>query len=542
MKSNSLLKITKNIITKHPILIVIMFICIVLSVSLSVVPGLMIKSIIDQVNEPTSILLKLTLMYLIMLLAIAIVDSLKESIFNIFGQKVITTIRVNMLEKIQHLPYSYYSNNDSGITTSYFTNDVDVVSNLFSNGLFSIVIDGFKIITILITIATFSTTLSLIVLATLPFVFILTRIFQKQMLKAQMKNRVAISDLNNVLAETSSNIEMIQHYNIEENMQDKYASKIKFSFNTIEKINFFDSIYSPIIIVLKSIIIVIIVLGVSQNIFIGLSIGMVAASIELISNLFGPIESIGMELQTIQQSLAGIKRVEEFLNKEEENKSCIIKDLTQTLSQDIDIEFKGLSFGYSSNNMIINNFNLSIKNNPTITFVGRTGAGKSTTFKLIMGLLKPSLGSLTINGINAYDIPNNYKRKLFGIVEQNIVLLDGTIKDQITMFDDSIEDSRVTETLEFVGLLNYVNQFENGINQKITPSMFSQGQRQLLSIARSIVFDPKILLLDEMTSNLDSETENNIINVLTKASKQRTLLSISHRYSSLFENNQIVKL
>jgi ATP-binding cassette subfamily B protein len=276
-----------------------------------------------------------------------------------------------------------------------------------------------------------------------------------------------------------------------------------------------------------------------------MTLGMVAASIDLISNLFAPIEQLGMEFQNIQQAMSGIYRVNNFFGEmEDDMKNKEYKaEAVMPLSGEVTLEFNDVSFRYEEDNDILDGISIRINPLGKVTFIGRTGVGKSTLFKLILGLLKPTRGSITVNGINVYHIPNCEKRKLFGYVDQSFHMIKGTVAEQISLLDKNITREQIEESLNYVGMLEYIETLENGCDTKVTgDNLFSQGQKQLLSIARAIVANPPILLLDEITANLDSITEEKIVSVLQKASSKHMILSISHRLSSMVASDTVVIL
>jgi ATP-binding cassette subfamily B multidrug efflux pump len=274
-------------------------------------------------------------------------------------------------------------------------------------------------------------------------------------------------------------------------------------------------------------------------------LGSIAATIDLFSNLFEPIENLGTELQHIQEAVAGIRRVNDFFTEEEDvmkDETLRAKDIISDAGE-VRIEFNDVSFFYNEGTEVLQDITLSILPQEKVTFVGRTGVGKTTLFKLIMGLLKPVKGSITINSVNVTDIPNAQKRRIFGYVDQSFPMIQGTIADQISLKDTDITPQQILTALDYVNLADYVATLEKGID---TPAdqgaLFSQGQKQLLAIARAIVTDPPILLLDEVTANLDSITEEHIVSVLQKAGQTHTILSISHRLSSMIASDTVVIL
>jgi len=480
------------------------------------------------------------------LLFIGIFDFVKEAVLTVLGQKITKEIRIEMMEKLERINAMFFSSNSSGTVVSRFTNDVDAINSLFTNGIIGMMVDCFKIIGIIISIWMFSSKLGFVTLLLMPAIYGITRLFQKRMLKAQIENRILIGRVNNHISESLKNIQMIKSFSKERYMEENYKRYLFDNYKTVEKVNFYDSIYSPFIQITRAVVIAfIVVLSSKQLNYLGISLGMVAASIELISNLFAPIENLGMELQNIQQAISGIKRVNDFYNESEDNpkkNELRVEDIIPD-REEVNLSFKDISFQYEEGADVLQNIRLNLKPNEKVTFVGRTGVGKTTLFKLIMGLLKPTKGSITINGIDVYDIPNSEKRRIFGYVDQSFHMIKGTVADQISLQDESITKEQIEMALGFVGLTEYVSTLENGLDTKVTSdALFSQGQKQLLAIARAIVTNPPLLLLDEITANLDSITEEKIVSVLQKASKVHTILSISHRLSSMVSSDTVIIL
>ncbi|MHC1771131.1 MAG: ABC transporter ATP-binding protein [Flexilinea sp.] len=591
MKRNSFIGRTiQSLASKNLKLTILLSFVIAGVVLLSLIPPQLLRIIIDQhlVAGNRNGLLPLAFIYLGVLVLIGIFDFIKGVALTLFGQKIIRSIRMEMTHKFEHIRTSFLTDNSTGSITSRFMNDVDAVGSLFTEGIISMFIDCFKILGIVISIWIFSGKLGILSLILIPFIYAITRAFQKRMLKAQVENLVQVGRVNNHISESLKNVHMIKSFSKESYMEKRYLDCIEDNFRTIGKVNFYDSIYAPIIQITRAAVISIIVIFSSDQLnFIGISLGMVAASIDLISNLFSPIESLGMELQNIQKGLSGIRRVDDFfMEPEDEEKSAdaTAENILSTGSG-VAINFDNLSFAYSANiplrdessvqgTQVLHNLSLTVSPRESVTFIGRTGVGKSTLFKLIMGLLPPSSGHVLINGVDVYTIPHSEKRKLFGYVEQTFKFIRGTVADQITLGDSSITPDQVKDALRFVGLYETVQSFEKGMDTVVTDgSEFSQGQKQLLAIARAIAANPPILLLDEITANLDSVTEENVVHVLQKCRdglnslqavecrtyesptgqsteipadnygiSAKTILSISHRPSSMLSSDRIVIL
>ena len=246
----------------------------------------------------------------------------------------------------------------------------------------------------------------------------------------------------------------------------------------------------------------------------GMSAGTAVAVINYISQIFTPVESLGMEIQTIQSAIAGVHRINEFFEMDElsvKKDSCIIGNTAMEADSDVIVDFNNVTFAYDDKN-VLENLSFSVKEGEQVTLSGRTGAGKSTIFKLLLGLYEPGKGSVSIAGQKATAIPDCEKRKIYGYVEQTFHMVPGTVKDQITLYDSDA-----------------IMELEKGYDTICKPEDFSQGQWQLLSIARAAAAKPRLLLLDEITANLDADTEKNVLEALNRVSENRTVISISHR-------------
>jgi ATP-binding cassette subfamily B protein len=548
MKENLVGSSIIQVLKKNIGLAILLFVTVFGVVTASLIPPQILKQVIDRNLMPgkSEGLLSLAVLYITVLFFIGIFDFSKEAILTVLGQKITKRIRLIMMEKLERLNALYFSSNESGTVASRLINDVDAVSSMFTSGIVGMMIDCFKIAGIVISIWMFGSKLGFITLVLLPAIYAITRSFQKRMLKAQIENRILVGKVNNHIAESFKNMQMIKSFSKESYMEKNYKTYLMDNYKTIEKVNFYDSVFSPIIQITRAAVIgLVVVLSSKQLNFLGISVGMVAASIELFSNLFAPVENLGMELQNIQHAIAGIQRVNEFYKEPEEeskNAGLLAQDIISSREK-VRLSFNSLSFRYDENTDVLENINLTISPNEKVTFTGRTGVGKTTLFKLIMGLLKPTRGNITINGTDVCDIPNNEKRKIFGYVDQSFHMIKGTVADQISLQDKNITREQVENALCFVGLSEYAESLENGLDTKVTgDSLFSQGQKQLLSIARAIVTDPPILLLDEITANLDSITEDKIISVLKKAGNSHTILSISHRLSTMIASDTVVIL
>ena len=552
----SVIKIILKTIRHHPLLSFGIVCAVIGAIVMALLPPMILGTVIDTLTKGHALPVTLVVFYYIFLALTGISESIREGLLTVFGQKITHALRSSLMNKYTSLATEELTAQEPGTIVSRFVGDVDTVENLFTSGIVSMFADACKIISILSVIWFCNRGLALVLLVLLPFLFLFTRIVQKNMLKAQMKNRKAVGRASGYVPETVHNIRTIHCLSKEEYMEKRYDGAIIDSFQAIEKTNFYDAIYSPVILILNAVVVAIVMLfSASGNPFVltffGMSAGTAVSVINYISQIFTPVESLGMEIQTIQSAIAGVHRINEFFRLgEQQTKQKQISDTTPLHTSAVTtmakeklpcVQFENVTFAYehtaehcecATNHAVLKNLSFSVGNGEQVTLSGRTGAGKSTIFKLLLGLYAPQNGQILINGIAPTDIPATDKRHIFGYVEQSFHLVPGTVKDQITLYDASIPMDAVQKTAEMVGLATVIEQLEQGYDTPCTPELFSQGQWQLLSIARATVADPGLLLLDEITASMDAETEKEVLQALQRSAVNRTVISISHRINA----------
>lgn len=537
MKNKSVGKVILNTIKEKWLLTAGIAITVVGAIVMALFPPLILAKIIDTITSGTMPTFYMVLMYFGFLLITGLMESARETFLTVFGQKITHSLRSALMYKYSCLTTSGLTSQEPGTVVSRFVGDADTVENLFTSGIISMFADACKIISIATVIWFKNKGLSIVLLVILPFLFVFTRIIQKNMLAAQIENRRAVGRASGHVPETLHNIRTIHTLGKENYMEQRYDEYICESYAAIEKNNFYDAVYSPIILILNAIVVAVVMLfSASGNqsvlIFFGMSAGTAVAVINYISQIFAPVESLGMEIQTIQSAIAGVHRINEFFEMDEfsvKKDSYITENTAKKSDSDVLVDFNNVTFSYDDDKNVVENLSFSVKEGEQVTLSGRTGAGKSTIFKLLLGLYEPDEGSVSIAGQKATAIPDSKKRKIYGYVEQTFHMVPGTVKDQITLYDSSITDEDVIEAAKTAGLDDAIMELENGYDTICKPEDFSQGQWQLLSIARAAAAKPRLLLLDEITANLDADTEKNVLEALNRVSENRTVISISHR-------------
>lgn len=518
-------------------------------------PPLVLGRIVDTLAAGCQVPLYLIFLYMVFTVFTGLMEAAREGLLTVFGQKITHALRSGLIKHFTRLTAASLSKQEPGAVVSRFVGDVDTVENLFTSGIVSMFADTCKIISILAVIWFRNKGLAILLLILLPFIFWFTRYVQRNMLEAQLRNRRAVSKASGHVPETLRNIRTIHNLGKEKYMEKKYDEYIGDSYKAMEKTNFYDAIYSPVILILNAIVVAVVMLfSASGNAkaltLFGMSAGTAVAVINYISQIFAPVESLGMEIQTIQSAIAGVRRINEFfalptlpaIEAVNEDINVVLETQTANINNSEKlkvmkactpyVQFNNVTFGYEADNIIIKDKSFNVNMGEQVTLQGRTGAGKSTIFKLLLGLYRPLKGQILINGIDSCNIPDNMKRRIFGYVEQTFHMVPGTVKDQITLYDEAISMDEVVNAARLAGLHNTIISFDKGYDTPCTQEIFSQGQWQLLSIARATAANPQLLLLDEITANLDADTEREVLKALKNVSENRTVISISHRVTA----------
>ena len=512
----------------HRLLTVGTVLCVAASVAASLLPPLLLARVIDRLTAGLPLSFLAVLLYFGSLALEGVLTSAQESLLVLFGQRMTHALRSEMSRKLSRLPAGTLAEQNPGEVAARFSGDVDTVEALFTSGIISMAADACRIVSIMGVIAVKNTGLALILLLVLPLFAVFTRHVQKRMLAAQLDNRRAVAAVSGQVPETLHNIRTIRALGLEDYMERRYDRCIGDSYAAMERTNFYDAVYSPVVLLLNAAVVgIVMLLSTSGNAqlltLFGMSVGTSVAVINYISRIFAPIESLGMEIQTIQSAMAGVRRIDAFLDQPERTIPPARREAARG-----DVEFAHVTFGYGERH-VLKDFSMTVKQGEQVTLVGRTGAGKSTVFKLLLGLYQPEAGTVTIGGVKVGDITDRERRTCIGCVEQHFSRVPGTVLEQITLGDPQITGEMAKAAAALAGIDAAIRALPEGYDTVCTEGIFSQGEWQLLSIARAAAADPAVLLLDEITANLDAETEARVLEALRRASAGRTVLSVSHR-------------
>lgn len=541
MKNNKIRSVLLGALAANLGLTVLLSVSIVSSIILELLPPLLLGRAVDSLTADRMLTAGLCFGYFALTAAAGVCRAVREGLVTAVGEKMTHALRSAMSRKLSRLPAEVFTTDTSGSIAARFTSDADAFEEMFSSGIVSLFTDLGTVVGMTVVIFTKSPGLGLILLVVLPLLFLFTRQVQKRMLAAHGENRRAIAKVTGFLPETLNNIRTIHVFNSERFAEEKYDKVIGESFAAIEKTNFYDAVYSPVILTTSAAVIgIMMTLAGRQGPFLalfGISVGTAVTVISYVGKIFSPLESIGMEIQTIQSAAAGIRRIREYLALPEREipAECPAAEALQDKLQmagtapaarkEPVIALRDVSFSYDGKTPVLSHFSMIVEKGERVVLRGRTGAGKSTVFRLVLGLYTPQEGSVSLAGRNPAAFLPEEKRKLYGCVEQSFRPVLGSFRDQITLGSTGITDAQCSRALSVVGL----SPLEAHLDEPFAPERLSHGQHQLLAIARAIVTAPPVLLLDEITSGLDSATEKTVMEALQRAAAGRTVLSVSHR-------------
>ena len=527
-RNNGAFAVIRSAAAAQPLLTAGTLLCTAAGAGASLVPPLLLGRVVDRLAGGLPLTALAALLYFGALALEGILSGAQESLLVLSGQKMTHALRSEMSRKLMLLPADTLVSQNPGEIAARFSGDVDAVEALFTSGIIRMAADACRILSIMAVIAVKNAGLALILLLVLPLFAVFTRHVQKRTLAAQLDNRRAVAAVSGQVPETLRNIRTIRLLGLEDYMERRYDRRIGESYAAVERTNFYDAIYSPVVLLLNAAVVgAVMLLSASGKAEIltlfGMSVGTSVTVIGCISRIFAPIESLGTEIQTIQSAMAGVKRIDAFLAQPER---AVPEERGSAARGDVVLSH--VTFGYGDKH-VLSDFSMTVKQGEQVTLVGRTGAGKSTVFKLLLGLYPPESGSVTVGGRDVSEIADGERRACIGCVEQHFSRVPGTVLDQITLGDARITEEMAKNAARLAGIDTAIESLPEGYDTVCTDGLFSQGERQLLAIARAAAADPAVLLLDEITANLDAQTEARVLEALRRASEGRTVLSVSHR-------------
>ncbi len=383
--------------------------------------------------------------------------------------------------------------------------------------------------------------LALVALTALPVVVGVSRFFRSRMLSAEREVRRKVGETNSHLQEVLRGMEVVRAFGGEGRAKERFREVQDGFLGAADRSSLYDSLFSPLVETVRAVSIALLLwYGTKPSVFLswGITLGTLVAFVQLLERFFGPITSLGQEYQTVQRAVAGAERILEVFELPTEERPPVHNVRPATP----EVRLEGVVFGYAPGRPVLKGVDLVVEPGEHLAIVGPTGAGKSSLVHLVAGLYAPEAGTVRVGGVDPRSLAPGLRRRLVGVVPQQVHIFDGTVLENLLLGEDGVSLDEVWEALELAGAADFVMELPDGLHTQVGPSglQLSSGQRQLLALARALVGNPKLLLLDEATSSVDSETERAIREGLVRSSSGRTVVTVTHRLSSVQDADRVV--
>lgn len=461
---------------------------------------------------------------------------------NTLGQSVIRDIRIQVFNHITNLRLKYFDNTPIGRLITRTISDLETIANIFSEGLIQIIGDLLQLVVILAVMFYTDWRLTLIVLVPMPLMIAATYVFKEAMKSAFQGVRLWVANLNTFLQEHISGMAIIQYFSREDQEMRKFEAINKEHRNAHIRANWYFSIFFPVLEIIVAIATGLLVwYGSKQIIADIISPGVVVAFIMYINMIFRPIRELIDKFNTLQMGMVSAERIFDVLDTNEFTPN--IGTITQAKIRGA-IEFKNVWFAYNDEKWVLKDVSFSVSPGETLALVGATGAGKSSIISILSRFYEIQKGQILLDGVDIKDYELSFLRNNISIVLQDVFLFSDTIKNNISLNDSTISIEKITDAAKRVGAYEFINRLPNQFEYEVQErgATLSAGQAQLVSFIRALVHDPKILVLDEATSSIDTETEEMIQSAIDNLMEGRTAIVIAHRLSTIQKADKIIVL
>lgn len=479
------------------------------------------------------------LLWIILLLVGALVGEFLLLVANTyltrwFGQGTLFNLRNAVFEKIQSLHVQFFDKNPIGRLITRTTSDIEALSDLLSDGVVNIIGDMFRIFFILYFMFSMSWELSLVAISVLPILFYATFVFKAKVRVSFLNVRDQISRLNSFVQEHINGMSIVQLFNKEDREREKFKDINGAHRDAYIETIFYFAIFWPLVEIIASLAMALVIwYGGGRALMGQVTFGILLAFVQYVRDFFRPIQGLSEKFNTLQSALASSERIFNVLDTE--NKVTDPKKADYLKEVEGEITFENVWFGYNKEETVLKNVFFKAKPGETVAFVGATGAGKSTIINLLLRYYDIDEGAIKLDGKDIRDLPLKELRSNFALVLQDNALFSGSILENITLGNPDISKEEVKQTAREIGADKFINKLPGGLNFELSErgKSISMGQRQLICFIRAMVYDPNILILDEATSSVDSETEETVNRAFNKLMKGRTSIVIAHRLSTI---------
>lgn len=458
------------------------------------------------------------------------------------GQRIMYDIRVTIFSHLQKLPLSFFDKNPVGRLVTRVTNDVETLNNMLSSGVVAIFGDVFLLFGIVIVMLVINWKLALLTFTVLPLIMLATSLFRLKVRDSYRKIRTRLARINSFLQENISGMMTVQLFNRQPENYSRF-NELNESYKEAHlQTVFYYAIFFPAIEIIGALALAIILWHGGVQLVRGtITIGVLVAFIQYAERFFQPIRDLSDKYNIMQAAMASSERIFKLLDEPEQAETDKPQSLTTVKGK---IEFKNVTFAYNEGENVLCDVSFTIEPGERVAVVGATGAGKTTLTSLISRLYEIQSGEILLDGVNIKNLPLDQLRIRIGIVLQDVTIFTGTIRDNIAMGDPNISDEELERAARMVNAHGFIEKLPGKYDHKLSEKgrTLSTGQKQLLSFARALAFNPEILILDEATSSVDTETEELITDAINKLMATRTSLIIAHRLSTIQNVDRIIVL
>ncbi|MDK2952734.1 MAG: ATP-binding cassette, subfamily multidrug efflux pump [Kosmotoga sp.] len=483
---------------------------------------------------------KLALYMLLILLGMFFTSYLQVYVTSYMGQKVTHDIRKALFRHVMRLPMRFFDTNPSGRIATRIANDTKNIAEFFSSVITSIIKDVVLLVGIIIVMLKLSLYLGLISLAVLPLIAFAILIFRYFDRIAYRKVRTRLAAINAFLAEHISGMAVIQLFNQEKRKAKEFDEVNKKHYKSLREQLLIFSIFRPLMDVVYYLALTVLIwFGAKGIIQHTLEFGVLYAFVSYIDMFFRPLKDIAEKYDMVQNALASSEKIFKLMDTPEETYNDEREPVRKISGE---IEFDNVSFAYDGENYVLKNISFRVSPKEKIAIVGETGAGKTSIISLLNGLYRIQNGDIRIDGTSIYDLNLQSLRRRIGVVLQDVFLFSGTILDNIRLFNEEIPRQKVIEAAKYVYAERFIERLSKGYDTEILErgGTLSAGERQLIALARAVLYNAEILVLDEATANIDAETEMLIQQAMEKISNEKTVLTIAHRISTIRNSDRIL--
>lgn len=551
-QGTGMLKLLREFAIPYWYLFILALIIILISSAISLARPYLIKIGIDDyiqlgaagkmpVQEARKGLYYLGILYLAMVLVEFVFGYLQHYILQYTGMKIIYNIRKRVFDHVQHLPLSYFDTHATGRIVTRITNDPGALNEMFSGVLIGFLKNIFVMIGIVVVMFRLSFELTIITFLVLPLIALASILFRTKARKVFREMRAKLSAINAFMSEHIMGMKIIQAFNMQQKKFEEFDKINKEYYNAnMQRVVVF-GIFRPFMDVVRSLAVAILLWYGGRNILAGsLEFGTLYVFIDYIGRFFQPIMELTEEFNTLQSSMVSAERILNILGEEPEKEPEGEGVKRERIRGEI--EFKNVWFAYQGDNWVLKDVSFKVEPGQSVAFVGATGAGKTSIINLLCGFYEHQKGQILIDGIDIRDMKKSELRKHIGLVLQDVNLFYGDIETNIKLFNENISSEEVKQAAKYVNADGFIRALPGGYKHVLSEggTTLSAGQRQLISFARALVKDPEILIMDEATSNIDTETEGLIQDALGRLMKGRTTIAIAHRLSTIQKADQII--